>query len=174
MPGSNTVTGKVEEIGNGGFNGTADVFTFEIGVGDQLDTIFLNAFDTESGAAVFLALDDGATFQYTAEQINDQFLLPDLTQIMGGTVAGTLNIGTDILDDLQNAVNLGNGSAFDVPLGTGRYSIYIQETGPSSDYSLGFNVSNVAAVPEPSSLAALGVLGLGVFLHQRRKRNRTT
>ncbi len=171
LPGSNTVTGQVTAIGDGGFNGTADVFTFEIGAGEQLDSIVLDSFSTTSGSAVFIALDDGPTFGFTAEEINDQFLLPDLTQIMGGTIAGTANVGTDVLDDLQNAVNFGNGSAFTTPLTTGQYSFYIQETSPSSDYTFAFNVSSAAAVPEPSTFAALGVMGLAFAWRQRRRKN---
>ncbi len=169
---ANSVTGQVTAIGAGGFGGTADVFTFEIGAGHQLDSIFLTSFSTVSGAAVFVALDDGPTFQYTAPEINDQFNLPDLSQILGGTVAGTANVDFDIdvLADLENAVNLGNGSAFNVPLGPGQYSFYIQETGPESDYTFAFNVSDVAAIPEPSSLAVLGVLGAGYAWRRRKRR----
>jgi len=140
-PGENIVIGQVTDIG-GGFAGTADIFTFEIAAGQQLDTIFMTDFSTASGAAVFLALDDGPTFLYSPEEINDMVDFPDLTQIMGGTTAGTANIGTDILDDLEDAVNSGNGSAFTTPLGPGQYTIYIQETGPESNYTLTFNVSN--------------------------------
>ncbi len=167
MPGVNSVTGQVTSIGAGGFNGTADIFTFEIAAGEQLNTIVLDSFATPSGGGLFMMLDDGNTFQFTAPQINDNFNLPNLSLILGGSVVGTSNVGTDVLDNLANAVNLGLGSQFETPLGQGQYSIYLQETGPFSDYSFSFNVT---AVPEPSTTFAM-VLAAGLIGFRRlRKR----
>ena len=172
MVGSNTVTGQVTAIGSDGFNFTADIFTFEIAAGQQLDTIFLTEFTTAAGEAVFLALDDGPTFQFSSPEINDDFNLPNLSLIMGGVVVGTPHIGTDILDDLQSAFMIGQGSMFTTPLGPGQYSVYIQETGPQSDYQLSFNVSAAAAVPEPSSACLMALAGLGFGVARRRRNGR--
>ena len=172
LVGMNVVRGEVTSVGDEGTNGTADIFTFEIPQNMQLDTVFMTAFSTDVGDAVFLALDDGPTFQFSSEEINNEpvFGLPDLTQILGGLVLGTNEVGTDILDNLSNTAPF-NGAGFTTPLGAGQYSVYIQETGPRSDYTLTFNVSAVS-VPEPSTMAGLGVLSAGVAARSWRKRKK--
>lgn len=173
LPGVNQVTGQVTAIGPGGSNFTNDVFTFDIPTGAQLDTIVMSSFSTGGGAGgVFLMLDDGPTFQFQPEDVNNDFPFPDLSLILGGSVVGGGQVGTDILDNLQNAVNLGNGSVFTVPLGPGSYSVYLQETGPFSNYSLAFNVS-ATAIPEPTTWAALAVVGGGILIHRRRKQSKS-
>jgi hypothetical protein len=170
LPGINQVTGQVTAIGDGGFNFTNDVFTFEIPSNAQLVTITMSSFSTAGGAGgMFMMLDDGPTFEFQSDEVNDQFSFgPDLSLILGGSVVGGGEVGTDILDDLQNAFNFGNGSFFTTPLGPGSYSVYLQETGSFSNYSLAFNVS---AVPEPSSWAVLGVFVIGGMLVHHRKSN---
>lgn len=191
LPGTNQVTGTVVSIGadqgnnDEDLDGTADIFTFEIASGTQLDEIILNAFSTSTGNGnLLLAIDDEATFHYSAFQINDDFVLPDLTQILAVAVVGNgdpvtgepSQVGTDILDDLQsNGNSIGPfplGRPFDVPLGAGNYTVYIQETGPQSDYDLFFEVSAAATgVPEPSSTVVLATACLG-FVAIRRTRKR--
>ena len=187
MPGSNTVTGQVTAIGSDGSNGTADVFTFEIGAGTQLDSIVMISYSTADGAASFFALDDGPTFEFTAMEINDQFLTPDLADfdktdgrggILGSGAFGLVDVGQDFLDnpdpgvfDLEASAAQGLGEGFIAPLGPGFYSMYIQETGAESNYTLGFNVSSATGVPEASHFAALTAAGFG-YLGVRRSRRR--
>ena len=177
MIGTNSVTGQVTAIGDffEGFNFTADVFTFEIAAGQQLDSMVLTSYATNPGSdAMFLSLDDGPTFQYSVNEINDIFVTPDVTQLMAARTIGNPHLGMDFLsgpDSLQEAGMMGMGSPFSVPLGPGQYSIYIQETGAFSDYSIAFNVS-AAAVPEPSSACLMALAGLGFGTARRRRRKR--
>ncbi len=165
--GTNTVAGQVTDIGVEGANDTADVFTFEIGAGSKLDTIVLSSFtSTLPSQAIFIGLDSGDVFDLTKEQINDPFG-PNVSLILGGTTVGVTDIGQDILDNLRLAGSSGIGVPFTTPLGAGKYSIYLQENRNPSNYLFSFNVS---AVPEPSSVAILGLLGIGIAVRQSRKR----
>ncbi len=163
MVGANTVTGRVTAISAGN---TSDIFSFQIPSGLRLDSIFLNSYSTpQRSQAMLLVLDDNAVFQYSEEEINNQIDLPDLSLVLGAVVVGNNHIGTDILARLADPMFNNNGIPFTRPLGGGTYSVYIQETGSFSNYSLQFNVS---AVPEPSSLALLGVALFGVAMRRKR------
>ena len=174
------VVGLVEDIGNvtdyfignpddAAMNGTADIFTFEIPEGTQLDGIYLTDF-VSSTNRMFMSLDEGPTYGCSALELNDG--LADLSQTLGYTLAGTAELpdssiagdrGTNLLEALRE------GSLSTIPLGAGQYSMYLQETGNSSRYDLSFSVSSVTAIPEPSSAAAMLMLVTG-WTFRRRKR----
>ena len=177
LPGINLVSGSVEEIGSPDeipvpeLAGTADIFTFKILDGHQLDRIVLDRFVSGTNL-IFMGLDDANTFAYSASEINSG--PADLAKILGGTTVGTSDVDEDVLDNLQAAGTPPrvHGSIFDIPLGAGDYTVYLQETGPKSEYTLHFEVS---AVPEPSSVAvlSLGFLSVGALVYRRRKNQRT-
>jgi hypothetical protein len=171
LPGVNQVTGQVTAIGPGGSNFTNDVFAFEIPAGAQLNSITLTSFSTSSGGGMFMMLDDSAVFEFQPEEINDDFFLPDLSLILGGTVVGGADVGTDVLDNLQLAASFGNGSFFTTPLGPGSYSVYLQETAAFSNYSLAFNVTTI---PEPSAWIAVAAITSAAVLIRRRKHTKKT
>ena len=155
--GRNIVTGRVTAIGDtdGGFNGTADIFAFEIAAGTLLSSIDLLSFSTvENSFSIFYAMSDSVEFPFSDFNINNTFELPDLSQILGGVVIGVGEVGTDILPRVASAhaipVSPPQGREFSTPLGAGFYSVYIQENAEFSNYSLSFNVT---AVPEPSTIA---------------------
>ena len=179
------VVGSVEEIGDpfdfdpndpadSAMNGTADIFTFEIAEGAQLNGIYLTEFISSSNA-IFMGLDDGPTYAFSALELNEG--LADLTQTLGFTLAGTADLpdgstpgdrGTNLLEKIRDA-GANNGSPFTVPLGPGQYSMYLQETGPSSRYDLFFSVSSATAIPEPSSAAAMLMLVAGYTAFRRKR-----
>ncbi len=167
--GSNTVTGAV-----GG--GDADIFRVDIPTGFRLDSLILTSFSTTAPSVrMFASIDDGPTYAYTVQELNNG---PDLSLVMGAGLVGArfvtqppipfrewgTGVGDDMLQFLGGSDRLG-GTGFTPPLPAGSYSIYLQETGNNSNYSLSFNVS---AVPEPSCLSMLGLLTLGCCSHRRR------
>ena len=173
--GNNTVSGQVEQVG-GFFPGAgfvdfenADIFTFEVAAGTQVDEIFLRSFDGSSNA-IFMALDDANTFGFSASQINQANnlgeLFPEL--ILAGTVGELDDVdvmgadpdsGSNLFDEL-----IGPASS----LGPGQYSVYLQETADATDYTLNFRVS-AAAVPEPSTVLTLLPLGCTALLRRRKQ-----
>jgi hypothetical protein len=175
MPGVNSVTGQVMFIGDpfeyeplpdderAYMAMTADVFSFEIPLGAQLDSIIMTSFAADSGGAVFMGLDDGPQFAFDSFTLN--FFFPDLSPILKGALVG--------LNDDFLTVNSAGGSGASSPLGAGRYSIYIQENNQSAtDYSLQFNVSAATSVPESSSVVALSTacVGFVAVCHLRRRK----
>ncbi len=177
--GVNSVSGSVSFIGPGGSNDTADIFSFRIEPGQVLQSIILSSYSsrrTVDGGTepapgnMFLAIDDSATFGYTKEEINAG-APPDLSRILGGSLVGDTNpnrVGTNILSVLASSAtnNTFPPRSFVTPLSSGAYSIYIQETGPLSTYSLTFNV---AAVPEPSSMLLFGASAIAFPLARLRR-----
>ncbi len=156
MPGVNSVTGQVMIIGDPGaydpslnpddayMDMTADVFSFEIPAGAELDSMIMTSFSSGAGSRAFIGLADGTEFAYSSYTLNFEF--PDLSLIRKGALIG-------LGDDFLTAFSQG-GSGASSPLGPGQYSVYIQENMSTSDYSLSFNVS-ATSVPESSSVVAL-------------------
>lgn len=185
LPGTNLVTGAVQAIGRAEdfigvpeMAGTADIFTFEIGEGTQLNEIILNSYSSDQPAPnnMFIALHDDSTFFFSALELNDEFVIPDLSNILAGTVIGDgppSQVGTDVLDNLQAAGQIAAvpplGRDFDIPLGPGNYTVYLQETTGTSNYQLAFNVS---AVPEPSSTFAMAAACVGIVAYRRVRRRK--
>lgn len=189
MPGVNSVTGSVANIGfpedffpdpfdpentDHLMGMTADIFTFTVAPGTQLDSVSLGAFSGSSPVAnMFMALDDGPIFDVNPYDLN--FGL-GLNEFIGGALVGNplfgVGVGDELLPVLANSAVAGSG--FDVPLATGQYTVYLQEQSSSpSEYTLLFRVSDISAVPEASSTMLLGACGVGFFvIRRRRKRSR--
>ena len=148
-------------------SGSADIFTFRIATGNVLNEIVLANY-AEGDAAMFVAIASGDEFPNSYEEINDPFFA-DTDAWLGGTTAGDLDFGMDILERMSLGSVAGTG--FDVPLEAGQYTFYIQQTGPLNLDTLDFNVS-ATAVPEPSSLLALSLATLGFVGYGRAKRRR--
>ena len=164
MPGANSVSGRVTNITDSGFT-TADIFTFTIPTGAQLDTIVLDSFSSTSGA-LFMAFGAGSQFSVTPSDLNNNFTLGTS---LGASTIGTTEVGLDILGDDGNNLTAdlsALGSGYTVPLAPGDYTFYLQETGSFSDYGLTFNVS---AVPEPGSLSLLGLVAAASLSRRRRR-----
>jgi hypothetical protein len=175
--GESIVLGQVTDVGRDpdipdeeqGFNGTADVFTFSIPLGGFVDSIVLRTIPKEvlgtesdvpgfdsSSEAMFMAIDEGPTFRYSAAEIN-AFETPLETdelrqELFGFGVVGFADIDKNILR--ESTAEDPNGFYYDDPqLGPGPYTVYLQETGVFSNYNLAFSVT---AIPEPNQLAPLG------------------
>lgn len=174
------VLGNVEEIGNpddipdDNLLGTADIFTFQVAAGKQLEGIFLTDFTAGvQDAYIFMALDDAATFAYTPYEINLQdrdysALLVD-GWLVGRDQDQQLDPGGNLLELTGGSAIRGGGAPAIGPLGEGSYTVYLQETGALNSYQLDFLVSNVSAVPEPSAVFALAGFAIPIYLRRRRK-----
>jgi hypothetical protein len=147
--GSNTIIGTVGDNGNTGAipgDSDADFFTFSVGAGQQLSSIFVDSYTSSIGGGSFIGYVGGTSFTIPdGEQfpVVDGFTLfnAESGELIGGELGG--------------------------PLGAGNYSFWIQETGPTViEYQLSFQVSS--AVPEPTGAFLLALVTLGCA--SRRKR----
>ena len=157
---ANTVLGQTD-------SGAADIFTFEIAVGNQLNSLVLSQYE-QGDAAMFVAISTGEEFPSSYEEINEADF-GDTSAWLGGSTIGLGDIGNDVLPRMGR---IGIGSGYVPPLGAGKYTFYIQQTGPLTDYGLDFNVSAVSAVPEPSTSLALCAMAVTGFGYRRRRRKR--
>jgi len=135
------------------FGRDVDFFTFNIASGLELTAITLSAYDAGDNLA-FVGIDDAATTDVI-------FQAPSETVLIGGTVFGGDDIGDNLLPSaLSLFLSLPPSSG---PLGEGDYTIWVNQTGDPSAYTLAFNV-----VPEPTT----GTLALaaGCLLLLRRQR----
>ena len=156
-------------------NSFGDFVSFEIGEGEQLDSIVLGAYSGGDNG-IFAALDDltfpdgSGWFRSSVFEINSNMPLPPSDEWLGGAVIrASDDLGTDVLDDLgDNRVDrIGRG--FTGPLGAGTYTLFFQQTNGQTDIQLDFNVGAVA-IPEPGSLAGCGTLAAVAFGGRRRRR----
>lgn len=113
-----------------------DYVTIVIGDCDTLDSITLNSYSGQDEIA-FLAIQRGNTFTlepFEAQDARDQML--------GFTHFGTLYNG----DDLLSLASLGEGAAgFTAPLQADNYTLWLQQFGSVSSYTMTFNVSRVGS-----------------------------
>ena len=132
-----------------------DYFTFTIEEGYELSAIILNLFETEpEGNLGFISINAGSTCTDPDA--------PDVTSLLGYALIGFGNVGNDIMQDMGQG---GGAQGFSGPLGAGTYTIWAQETGPSSDlWSLNFVVNQI---PAPGALAVLALGGLGMSRKRR-------
>ena len=154
QPGSNLVSGYVEYAFS---SGDMDVFTFTIEPGFQWSGLYVDAYAYPNGAngdaGAFLAIDTGSSFPYNAFDFQDPNI--DYNAFIGSTVFGTSDVGgSNILPRAGNLV----GSGFSGPLGAGTYTIYIQQTGPASSYTLDLEVTSVVS----QSLSSYEVSGVSL------------
>jgi hypothetical protein len=163
---SNSVIGRTD-------SGSSDVFTFEIAGGNQLDSLVLANYELGDDA-MFVAIARGEEFPDEYFEINDPGFDPGFgptSPWLGGRVIAGSQVGDDILGLIGDSDVTRIGSGFTSPLGPGRYSFYIQQTGPQNLYTLDFNVS-ASAVPEPSSSLAVCLIAGAGFGYRQLKRRR--
>jgi hypothetical protein len=143
--GSNRIIGTMQA-------GDREYVHFTIPSHLDLGRIVVVAYDSQDPVS-FIGVQEGSVFTEPHDTANPANLL-------GWTLWGTDHIGTDILP----AIGTGPGSPGFVPPLTGdHYTFWIQQTGDLTAYTLDFQ-----AVPEPTTLAALG-LGAAALLRKRRR-----
>ena len=132
-----------------------EYFTFDVAVGYQLESIILSDFQTDPITNLgFIGIAAGNVFPTSPEA-------PNVTELLGYYLPGVDDVGDDILQAMGNG---GGSQQFSGPLGAGSYTLWAQETGPSTDnWDLNFVVSEV---PAPGALALLGLGGIAA----RRRR----
>ena len=157
---ANTVLGQTD-------SGAPDISTFAIAVGNQLTSLVLTNYAMGDGA-MFVAIAAGEEFPNDYGEINDN-AFADTSAWLGGSTVGLGDVGTNVLPRMGS---IGLGSGYDPPLGAGKYTFYIQQTGPLTDYGLDFNVSSITAVPEPSMSLALGAMAVAAVGFRYRQRRR--
>jgi opacity protein-like surface antigen len=138
--------------GSAGASSDYDLLTFVIPAGHRLDTLFLDEHQIQ-GYASFLGIQSGATWTAGLGWSVDG------TKLLGWDLFDAGSVGTDRLP--QIALN-GNTEAqqFTPPLGSGTYTLLLQDVQTPFSYQFTFNVSEV---PEPTTLglAAIGLLAMG-------------
>lgn len=137
--GINTVLGTV---GNGGAGVDRDYFSFTVPAGWQLSAMVLRPETGISGSASFLAIQAGPQVTVSPSGAGAAALL-------GYVLYSPDQIGNNLLQDMLLPGGL---------LGSGTYSVWVQELGGLSPYGLDLIV---AEVPEPGTAALLlaGLLG---------------
>ena len=145
--GSNSLLG---DLAGGGTD--VDLLSLVVPTGAELVAIRLAAF-SGGGAGSFFGMQPGSILSSPPSST-----FPDAIGYV--LISGGL-VGTDVLDE----VVFGPPFNFQQPLPAGEYAVWLNETGAASSYELNFEV---AAIPEPSLPAVLGLSAL--VLLPRRKR----
>ncbi len=169
------------------FQGNVDVFSFQVAAGTRLTEIRIPTYQSADAIAV-LGINNANFFPFDPSTFNNTLTLTDLQQIIGVAQFGTgwtntVNVGArDLLasvdPNLTNANLIGSRTSgfkpFDIygasdkfdELGPGTYTVYMQQTGDNTEYQIDFSV--VAAIPEPSSLALVGLFAAAALARRRR------
>lgn len=124
------------ELIAGTSTGDLDYVSFTVGNCDTLDSVTVNAFSETGGDVVaFVAIQQGATFTVTPDSANDR-----LDELFGYRHIGPADINQDILAEMGRA---SGAAGFTSPLPAGTYTLWLNQLGSLSEYTLGFNVSRV-------------------------------
>lgn len=124
--------------GTGG--GDIDYISFTVGNCEQLDSIVVNAFSFNEGDDVaFIGMQQGSTFTVTPETAETR-----RNELLGYTLFGAATLSQDILPGMGQAVD---AIGFTGPLSTGTYTLWLNQLGPESEYTLDFSVSQVSTNP---------------------------
>lgn len=142
--GSNLISGVTED-------GDVDYFRISLAPGQAITGLRLESYNSTDPFG-FIGFQAGTQFSDDANNVA-------ATDLLGWTLFGDTNVGTDILPGM--ATNFG-AQGFTVPLTGPNYVFWVQQLGPPTSYTF-----NVQVVPEPGTMAlALGVAGL---LARRRR-----
>lgn len=156
--GANPLTGTAGTNLNTGSN-DYDLVAFTVPAGLRLDSILVTNYENvDPFALAFFALQAGTPWL-------DGF---------GFDIGGNFLMGWSHIDRSMEDVDLlykiqehANEPPFDIPLGSGAYTLLIQDIDTTFDYTLTFHV---AAVPEPSAAALLAIGGACCFRSGWRRR----
>lgn len=116
----------------------SDYVSFTVGPCDTLDSVTVTDFtSTANDNVAFMALQQGATFTIPeAEAVTGA----RIDELFGYSHYGTQSINLDILP----AVGQGQGAiGFTSPLNPGTYTMWLNQTGGETQFTLVFNVSRV-------------------------------
>ncbi|MCA9135787.1 MAG: PEP-CTERM sorting domain-containing protein [Planctomycetales bacterium] len=148
--GEGTVAGIIENADRN----DVDIFTFKVDTNQQLDSIQLFV----GGERHFLALAAGT--QISSGDIS--------TMLMARLISDT-DQNDNLLYDVPPPLAGGITTPIGHSLAAGDYTIWLQELNfENFDYEFTFQTSAVTAIPEPSSVFVLGLLGMTLTLRRRR------
>jgi hypothetical protein len=137
MPTRWTLGAGTNELIAGTATGDLDYASFTVGNCDALTSITVNAFSASGGDDVaFIAIQRGSTFTVTPGTADGR-----IDELDGFQHFGTAQLNQDILLTMGQA---GGAIGFTSPLPTGTYTLWLNQVGPRSEYTLGFNVSRVS------------------------------
>jgi hypothetical protein len=192
--GVSSVRGTIESALN---FGNVDVFSFQIAAGTKLTEIRIPEYTSSDDIAV-LGINNDNFFPFSPQTFNNTLTLTDLQQIIGVAQFGdgwVNTVGPDARDLLQSGTDPGhpallppnqvlntasaigsrvsgfkafeNFGPFDrfEELGPGTYTVYMQQLGDNTEYQIDFYVE---AIPEPSSLALVGLFAAAISARRRR------
>jgi hypothetical protein len=110
-----------------------DYVTFTVPEGMELSGLTVEGYVAEPGNLAFFGIEEGATFETDP---NTQ----DASTLLGGVTYAHWAVGVDVL---QIAGDLEGAQGFDGALGAGTYTLWLNQTGPTSTVSIGLEVTAV-------------------------------
>lgn len=114
-----------------------DYLTIVIPEDFQLDALFLDGYTAEgTNNTAFLGIQEGAAF--TTDAMNTT-----ASDLLGGIVYGSAELDTDMLPAIGQ---LGDG--FTPPLQAGTYTLWLNQTGPLSEATMRFVISETLSIEE--------------------------
>jgi len=112
-----------------------DYVTFTVPEGMQLSGLTGVAYEAAPGNLAFLGIERGAV------AVTDP-AAADASTLLGGLAYGHYVVSVDILDIVGS---LSGAQGFDGPLGPGEYTLWLNQTGPTSTVSLGLELTEAGA-----------------------------